>query len=125
MISYEKLLIRDNKEEAKKCFFIDRNGKKHKYKGPWNEEIISMHERIARQIYPDKEYASDYVKKELGWIMMGSTVYSVPIIYFKPSEKQIETLKKLGRFDRLCFYYEKHNTFPNYEKYGILAEEFK
>lgn len=111
----------------KEQFFIDRNGKKITFNGN-EEEIISIHYAIAKQCFPDMEYPDDYVTKKLGWVLVGSSVYSCPVIYRKPTEKQIKTLKKLGIFHRLIFEYRGENLelkglMPNYEKYGILCPD--
>jgi len=124
----ESINIKINKERKKTQFFIDRNGKKKTFKGDLKKEVISMHSYIAAQYFPDLDYPKDYILKKLGWILVGSTVYSCPITYRKPSEKQIETLKKLKIFHRLIFPYEGDNPnlkgmMPNYEKYGILCPD--
>lgn len=120
--------IKYNKERIKSEFFIDRNGKKIKFKGNLEEEVISMHSRIASHCFPDLDRPQDYVLKTLGWVMVGSTVFSCPVTYRKPSEKQIEVLKKLKLFHRLIFEYRGEDPgmkgfMPNYEKYGVLYPE--
>jgi len=117
-----------NKERKKTQFFIDRNGKKVTFQGNIKEEIISMHYEIAKKCFPNLEYPDDYITKELGWIMVGSSVFNCPVTYKKPSEKQISTIKKLKLFDRLIFEYKGDNPdlkrfMPNYVKYGILCSD--
>lgn len=124
----ESINIKINKERMKTQFFIDRNGRKKTFKGDLKREVISMHNYIAGQYFPDHDRPQDYVLKDLGWIMVGSSVFECPVTYKKPSEKQIEILKKLKLFHRLIFPYEGNNPdlkglMPNYEKFGILCPE--
>lgn len=124
----DSINIKINKERKKTQFFIDRNGKKKTFKGDLKKEVISMHYEIAKECFSKLEYPDDYVTKELGWIMVGSSVFNCPVTYRKPSEKQVETLKKLKIFHRLIFPYmgESPNLkgmMPNYEKYGILCPD--
>lgn len=124
----ESINIKINKERTKTQFFIDRNGRKKTFKGDLKREVISMHNYIAGQYFPDHDMPQDYVLKDLGWIMVGSSVFECPVTYKKPSEKQIEILKKLKLFHRLIFPYEGNNPdlkglMPNYEKFGILCPE--
>jgi len=86
-----------------------------------------MHSMIARQCFPELENPKDYIMN-LGWIEIGSTVYSVPVIHRKPTEKQIQKLKKLDKFQYLIFPYKGDNPklkgmMPNYERYGILCQD--
>lgn len=82
--------------------FIDRLGKIHQYDG--DDDIVSHHYEIAHSLYPDKEYPEDYVRKTLGWITLGSCVYTQPTIYKsagKPSIRQLQTLGDLGLKEKL------------------------
>jgi len=120
--------VEHNTERKKNQFFIDRHGRKKTFKGDLKREIISMHNEIAYQYFPDINKPQDYILKDLGWIMVGSTVFNCPVTYRKPTEKQIETLKKIKKFHRLIFPYEGENPelkgfMPNYEKYGILCPD--
>jgi len=94
-----------NIERCNSQYWIDRSGKIHKYKGSLNRECVSIHYEIVNTLFPDVPHAKQYVEK-LGWCMVGSTVYSTPIIEIKPSQAQINTLDKLGLYDRLCIPYE-------------------
>lgn len=106
-----------------KQYYIDRSGKIHKldinnidYK---IDDIVSFHYEIAKQIYPDVKSPDD-VLMNLGWVMVGSCVYSIPIIHKKPTQAQLNKLDKLGLYDRLCFLHDGY--YPNYKKYGILMK---
>lgn len=104
--------------DKKNQYFIDTFGKCHKYKGN-DKDIVSIHYAIAKQIYPDAKNPDD-VLMNLGWVMIGSSVYSTPIIHKKPTQDQINKLQDLGLLDRLCFLH--NNSYPNYMKYGILCD---
>lgn len=108
-----------NKEKLRDQFFIDREGRSHKFKGNV-ENVVSIHYEIAKKIYPNADHPDDLLM-DMGWILMGSSVYSSPIIHKKPTNKQIAKLERLGMYDRLCFLHDR--SYPNYAKYGILAEE--
>jgi hypothetical protein len=119
--------IRYNKERKATEFFIDRNGNVKRYKGKLSSEIISMHYRIANELFPELKTPDDYVM-ELGWVMVGSSVYNCPVIHKKPTDKQVKTLEKLKLFDRLIFPYKGDSPrlqrmMPNYKKYGALCPE--
>ena len=82
------------KEDRKKeQYFIDREGKCHKFKGD-DEDIVSIHSEIARKLYPEAEHTGN-VLMNLGWVLVGSSVYSTPIIHKKPSQAQINKLNDL------------------------------
>lgn len=120
----DKYNLKYNKERVEKQFFIDRMGILRKYDGDLSDEIISMHYRIASDLYPLIVYPKspdDYVLKELGWILCGSTVYTTPICYRKPSVEQLKALEVLGKWyiDGLCFDYK--GSMVSYAKYGILC----
>ena len=108
------------KENRKKeQYFIDRDGKCHKFKGD-DSDIISIHYEIAHSLYPDAKNP-DNILMNLGWILVGSSVYSSPIIHKKPTQAQINKLYDLNLFDRLCFLHK--NSYSNYKKYGILCDD--
>lgn len=108
-----------NQERVDTQYFIDLKGKIHRYKGSIDEDITSMHYRIAKQAFPELEYPEDHVKK-LGWILVGSTVYHTPIIHKKPTQAQINTLYDLKLYSMLCFAHKGY--YENYEKYQILCD---
>lgn len=106
-----KFNIKINKERKEKEYWIDTSGKIHKFKGDLTEEYPSLHSAIASQFYPDSNKPTD-ILMNLGWVMIGSTVYSHPIIHKKPSQAQINKLYDLGLYKHLTF---EHNGF--YIKY--------
>ena len=89
-------------ERIEKQYFIDRKGICHKWKGTAKEskEYTSLHYGIAEQLFPDMDYPDDYLMKE-GWVMMGSSCYTQPVMHCMPTQAQIDTLFDLGRLDRL------------------------
>lgn len=106
------------KEDRKKeQYWIDTVGKCHKFKGD-DKDVISIHYEIAKSIYPDSDKPDD-VLMNLGWILVGSSVYSCPIIHKKPTQAQINKLYALDLYDRLCFLH--NNSYPNFAKFGILC----
>jgi len=113
----------DNVIRVDKEYFIDQYGKIRKFKGDLYEEYISYHYEIANQEFPNMKIPDDYVYKCLNWVMIGSTVYSTPILENKPNQAQINTLYKLGLLDRLCVSYEGYKV--NYLKYRIRSMEKK
>ncbi len=102
-----------HENRRKEQFWIDRNGKSYKYKGKDVDEIASLHGVIATDLYPDSNRPTD-ILMNLGWVMVGSTVYSCPIIHKEPTQAQINALDKLGEFNRLCIL--ENNSYPNYAK---------
>ena len=108
-----------NTNRQKNEFFIDRYGKVIKYTGDLDRDICSIHSEIASQIYPDAKYPSDVLMKR-GWVMVGSSVYSTPIINIKPTQSQLNTIDKLGLYDRLHFSHE--GFYVSWQKYGILCD---
>lgn len=117
-----------NESRIKNEFFIDRLGKRIGFSGDIEEEIISMHYAIAKLCFPELEYPGDYVLKQLGWVMVGSSVYKCPVTYKKLSEEQVAALKKLNIFHRLIFEYRGDNTdimgyMLEYEKYCALCDD--
>ena len=108
-----------NKKRQKNEFFINRYGKVIKYNGDLTGEICSFHSEIASQVFPNTDYASDTLMK-LGWVMVGSSAYSTPIINKKPTQAQINKLDKLGLYDILHFSHE--GFYINWKEYGILCE---
>lgn len=111
--------IARNLENIEKQFFIDRQGKIIKLDTTnfeIDDDYVSIHYEIANQVLP---HAKD-AKKQLmdwGWIMIGSSVYSAPIIDKKPTELQVQTLINIGKYDRFCIlqkgYYINYNEFLN------------
>jgi len=95
-------------------FWIDRKGRVYKYKGDLTEEIISFHGEIAQQLCPDEKYPGD-VLYEKGWILAGSKIYPSTRIKGKPTRAQINKLRSLGFYSRLCFEYD--GNYVNYEEH--------
>lgn len=87
-------------ERLENQYFIDSTGTEHKFLGD-AENTVSIHYEIARSIYPDDDRPDDKLM-ELGWILMGSSVYSSPIIHKEPTQAQIDTLHNKGLLKRLC-----------------------
>ncbi len=96
----KRMHLDDMKKRVDTQFFIDRRGRIHKYKGDMMEEVVSIHYKIADVLYPGMDYPDDHLMK-LGWVMMGSSVYSTPITHKKVSQSQLDTLFDLGKLDRL------------------------
>lgn len=91
-----------NLKRIDKQYFIDRRGKVHKYKGNIEDEICSIHNRIADDLFPKvMGNAQDYIMQR-GWILIGSCVYSTPISKKKPTQAQINKLFDLGLYEKLC-----------------------
>jgi hypothetical protein len=109
----------DNLERSNSQYYIDREGNVQKYKGDLNEEIVSMHFRIAYDLFPESKDPEGILNR-LGWIQVGSTVYHVPIIYRKPSQAQINKLFELELYTALTFLY--NGRYINYHKYQALCE---
>lgn len=107
----KKYNIEINKERKQKEYWIDRSGTIHKFIGDLSKEYASLHSEIATQLYPESNRPTD-ILMNLGWVMVGSTVYSHPIIHKKPSQSQINKLDELGLYKWLTF---QHNGY--YIKY--------
>ena len=107
----KKYNIETNKERKQKEYWIDRSGKIHKFKGDLSKEYASLHSEIATQLYPESNRPTD-ILMNLGWVMVGSTVYSHPIIHKAPSQAQINKLYELDLYKWLTF---QHNGY--YIKY--------
>ena len=90
-----------NKIDVDKQFWIDTYGKIYKYTGDLSVYIVSFHSEIANELFPDVPNPGRYIEK-LGWILVGSTVYSSPIITKKPTQSQINVLDQLGLLNKLC-----------------------
>lgn len=103
----KKYNIERNKERKQKEYWIDRSGKTHKFKGDLSEEYASFHGEIASQLYPESNRPTD-ILMNLGWVMVGSTVYSHPIIHKAPSQAQINKLYELDLYKWLTF---QHNGY--------------
>lgn len=111
--------IKHNKERIDQEYWIDRQGKIHKYTGDLNADIISMHSEIAHRFYPESNRPKD-ILMNLGWVMIGSVVYTIPIIHKKPTQSQLNTLNDLGLYKRLHFLH--NGSYINFEKYQILCQ---
>ncbi|MFA5366690.1 MAG: hypothetical protein WC333_02300 [Dehalococcoidia bacterium] len=100
----EEYNIKINTERREKEFWIARDGKVHKYNGPLNEELVSIHSEIARELFPNHLKPKDMMMKT-GWLMVGSVVYSTPIIDIAPTQAQLNTLFDIDEwlFERFCF----------------------
>jgi len=106
--------LRWNAERREKEYLIDREGKMHKYQGDLSKAIYSFHYAIAEQVLgEDFENPEDHLYQNLGWIMVGSSVYNCAIIDKEPSQKQIDVLFDLGLYDRFCIH--KGNQYPQYK----------
>ena len=95
-------------------YFIDPDGIVHKYKGNRDAtEIISLHHEIADMLFGHLKI-NDCVTymMDLGWILVGSSCYSCPIIHKYPSQAQINTLYDLNLYHRLTFLHNDH--YPNF-----------
>lgn len=111
-----------NMERLDVQFWIDRQGKVHKYMGDMYDEITSFHYEIAHTLFPDIKYPNspdDYLSKA-GWVLVGSTVYNTPIIHKRPTQAQINTLDRLELYDRLCFPHDGY--MVNFDKYQLLMK---
>lgn len=83
-------------------YFIDRLGniiRLPQEKCSYIIDIGSVHYEIANYYYPELKYPDDYVMN-LGWVLVGSSVYSVPYSLKVPSSRQVRTLKSLKMADR-------------------------
>ena len=76
--------------------WIDPSGKI--YECP--EGVLSPHYAVAESLLPHHEYPDDALMK-LGWVKVGSSVYSRPIIDRPPTQAQINTLSELYLLSRL------------------------
>lgn len=110
----------EKEDRRKEQYFIDRDGRCHKFKGKGINDIVSVHYEIAKSLYPHLDSPDDALMK-MGWVMIGSSVYNSPIIDKKPSQAQINKLHALGLYSRLCFLH--NGSYPNYEKYSTLCED--
>ena len=97
----KELALRRNKVTVDKQFWIDPYGKVHKYTGDLSVDIISFHYEIAHNLFPDISNPCRYLEN-LGWILIGSTVYHSPIINKRPTQSQINSLDQLGLLNKLC-----------------------
>lgn len=109
----KKYNIKNNKERKTKEFWIDRSGNIHKFKGDLTQEYASLHSEIASKLHPDSNRPTD-ILMGLGWIMIGSTVYSHPICHKKPSQAQINQLFEIGLYEKLTFLHNGY--YENYDK---------
>jgi len=117
--AFEEYLIEENTKRRENEFFIDRRGKIHRYKGELNEEILSMHTEIARGLLPGNKRPQD-VLMDLGWVMIGSVVYSHPIVHQPLSQSQINKLEELGKLKWLHALYQEH--YIKYEDYCLKTK---
>lgn len=80
-------------------FWIAPNGKTHKYKPTEDEtdpfSVNSLHESIARSLFPSIPRPGDYMGK-IGWIAFGVLGDLAPTCYKEPTQSQINTLFDLG-----------------------------
>lgn len=109
------------RERIANQFWIDRDGKEYHWQGSLEDawDMISLHYEIVYELFPDVENPKDYVMN-LGWILVGSTVYSCPIINKKPSQAQIDKLFDLGLYKRLCILQGRY-----YPKYDDVKDAFE
>lgn len=111
-------IIEQNKKRIEYQYWIDRAGKVHKFNGDLTCTYVSLHSEIASELYPESNRPTD-ILMNLGWIMVGSTVYSHPIIHKKPSQAQINKLDELELYDSLTFQYNGY--YIPYNKYQELC----
>lgn len=114
------------KDRVSHQFFIDRDGVIRRYTGDMKDDVVSLHYRIAADLFPDIVYPKspdDHVCKVLGWVLCGSTVYTTPICYRKPSAAQLKVLTDLGDWYMrgLCFPYK--GSMVSYSKFGALCDD--
>lgn len=87
---------------------------------PIDEDIISYHYAIARQVLPNNRDAETQLMSE-GWVMIGSTVYNTPIARKRPTALQERTLINLDLYDRFCVLHRGY--YLNYkENYAIFED---
>ena len=93
------------KERISHQYYIDCDGKDVR----WNKSIkacasyTSVHYAIADTLYPGFVFPNDpqdYVM-QLGWILMGSTIYGYPFSKKPPTQAQINKLYDLDKYDKL------------------------
>ncbi len=108
--------IETNTDRQANQYFIDRRGKVYKYTGDLSREIISMHNEIAEPMFPESNHPAQ-ILMDMGWVMVGSSVYSCPVINKTPSQSQLNKLFDINPmlFQRLCIEY--HGYYMNYQEY--------
>lgn len=116
-MKYNDFNIERNTKRVETQYWIDRIGHVHKYKGEVDIDIVSLHSEIAWQLFPDLNDPKTKLVKN-GWIQVGSVVFACPIISKKPSQSQINTLDRLGLYDKLLINY--NDKYINYDKYKDL-----
>ena len=84
-----------NAERIENQFLIDRRGNIKKYKDSPSSFIISVHEEIAKALYPDKLFALDYLV-ESGWLVVGSKSRQLPYTNKEITRSQIDRLKAIN-----------------------------
>lgn len=109
-----KYNIENNQKRKQREYWIDRRGKIHKFQGDMTLNYTSIHYEIARRLYPESNRPTD-ILMELGWVLVGSTVYSHPIMNKPPSQSQINKLDKLGLFRFLSVM--NNGSYISFEKY--------
>lgn len=94
----DKYQIAGIKERIESEFWIDPEGKIHKWKGSLkgSDEYMSLHYGIVAMIFKNLEHPDDYCTK-LGWMKIGSPA---KCISQAPTQAQLNTLDKLG-YERL------------------------
>ncbi len=108
-----------NQQKVNSQYFIDRTGKIIKLDTKnfdLSDVYNSIHHEIGIQQFPNVSDPKKYMMS-LGWIMVGSSVYSVPICDKMPSNLQLNTLKKLNLLNIFSVYDKDINRYVNYEKY--------
>lgn len=94
-----------NTKRVDQEYWIDRKGKLHKFTGDLTCQYASFHAEIARQLFPNSNRATD-ILTNWGWITIGSSVYSTPIIDKKPTSAQIKRLESLNLYESLTISHE-------------------
>lgn len=89
-----------NLKRVEKEYWIDTYGLIHKFKGDLDQDYVSLHCEIVSDLFPNELRPEKYVE-DLGWIKVGSTVYSCPVAEKEPTQDQVNTLLDLGLLNRL------------------------
>ena len=93
MKNYELNLLKERRDTE---YWIDVDGKIHKWKGTLKEldNYLSTHHAIAKLIYSNNDYPED-ILYNLNWIAIGSAAYG-KIIKSNPTQAQINAMFDLG-----------------------------
>ena len=99
MEHWEMQSTRDRQENE---FFIDTNGKIHKWKGSLKKlyDTCSTHKLIAEKLTGMDGYDAVEYLHNLGWIIIGSVCYGIRAKN-EPTQSQINALFDLG-YHHIC-----------------------